>query len=94
LRKNGQPVSLLIHLDVTFEEVSARRTKLGESFQENDRTDNTPEAIKARQASYDETITSIKEYFKSKNILFEVDGNRPVEPIFEDICLKIDNLKS
>ena len=93
LKKQNQPFSLLIHLDVTFEEIMARRAKMGAEFQDAARSDNTPEAVAARQKSYDDTIVPIKEYFKSKEKLFEVDGNRPVEPIFEDIVKKIDQLK-
>lgn len=93
LKKQNQPFSLLIHLDVTFAEITARRQKLGLDFQDADRSDNTPEAIAARQKSYDDTIIPIKEYFSGKNLLFDVDGNRPVEPIFEDICLEIDKIK-
>jgi adenylate kinase len=93
LKTKDQPFSLLIHLSVTFEEITTRRQKLGVEFQDKDRTDNTPQAIAKRQASYDETILSIKEYFKASNKLFDVDGNRPVEPIFEDICQKIEELR-
>jgi adenylate kinase len=93
LKKQNQPFSLLIHLDVTFEEIMARRMAKGDAFQDADRSDNTLEAVATRQKSYDETITSIKEYFAEKKLLLEVDGNRPVEPIFEDICEKIDKIK-
>lgn len=92
LKKQNQPLSLLIHLDVTFEEISARRQKLGQDFQDADRSDNTPEAVAARQKSYDDTILPIKEYFSSKKLLFDVDGNRPIEPIFEDIVKKIEEI--
>jgi adenylate kinase len=95
LKKQNQPFSLLIHLDVTFEEIMTRRVKAGTEFQKEDtnRTDNTPEAVAARQKSYDDTIGNIKEYFKTKDKLFEVNGNRPIEPIFEDICNAIDKIK-
>lgn len=93
LKNKQQPLTLLIHLDVTFDEIMARRTKKGEEFQDESRTDNTPVAVAKRQTSYDETIVSIKEYFKAKKNLFNVDGNRPVEPIFEDICKKIDKMR-
>ncbi|MCX6726516.1 MAG: nucleoside monophosphate kinase [Candidatus Shapirobacteria bacterium] len=93
LRKNNLPFSLLIHLDVTFQEIINRRLKIGEEFQDKDRTDNSPEDVAARQKSYDDTIGSIKEYFKTKDKLFEVDGNRPVEPIFEDIVKEIEKIK-
>ncbi len=92
LRKKNLPFSLLIHLDLSFEDIMARRLKSGEEFQDQSRTDNTPEAIATRQKSYLETITPIREYFESKGKFFNVDGNRPVEPIFEDICLQINNL--
>jgi len=93
LKKQQQPFSLLIHLDVSFDEIMKRREVKGEEFQDAERTDNTPEIILARQKTYDETITPIKEYFAEKKLLLEVDGNRPVEAIFEDICQKIDKIK-
>lgn len=92
LRKQNTPVSLLIHLDVTFQEIQARRAKMGDEFQDKARTDNTPQDIANRQKSYEETIGPIKEYFQKHGKLFEVDGNRPVEPIFEDICLAVDQI--
>lgn len=93
LKKNNLPFSLLIHLSVTFAEITARRAKKGDEFQEADRTDNTPEAIASRQQFYDDGITPIREYFDTKSKFFDVDGNRPVEPIFEDIVTKIDSIK-
>ena len=83
---------MLIHLSVTFEEISARRAKLGAEFQDADRTDNTPEAIASRQQFYDDGITPIREYFESKGLFVDIDGNRPIEPIFEDIVKKIEIL--
>lgn len=86
--------SLLIHLDVTFEEIMARRQKMGESFQDKSRTDNTPEAVAARQKSYEDTINPIFDFYKNQGKLLRVDGNRPIEPIFEDIVKIIDNIKN
>lgn len=93
LQKKSLPFSLLIHLSVTFEEISTRRAKLGAEFQDQDRTDNTPEAITSRQKFYDDGITPIREYFESKGLFVDIDGNRPIEPIFTDICKKIDKIK-
>lgn len=93
LGDNHQPFSLVIHLDVTFEEIMSRRARLGQEFQSGDRTDNTPDAVAARQKSYNDTINPIKEYFQSQQKLLEVDGNRPIEPIFEEICYTVDTLK-
>lgn len=92
LKKKNLPFSLLIHLSVTFEEITARRLKLGQEFQDNDRTDNTPEAIASRQQFYDDGITPIREYFESKGLFVDIDGNRPIEPIFEDIVIEINKI--
>ncbi|MFA6518775.1 MAG: nucleoside monophosphate kinase [Candidatus Shapirobacteria bacterium] len=92
LKTNQKSFSLLIHLDVTFEEILARRAKMGAEFQDQGRTDNTPEAVKQRQQSYLETVNPIKDYFRSLGKLFDVNGNRPIEPIFEDICKAIDSI--
>jgi adenylate kinase len=92
--KNGKKVDLVIHLDVTAQEIVDRRNKVakdGGKFQEN-RNDETPEAIAERQKSYDDSINPIFDYLKEDNRLFRVDGNRPIDPIFEDICLLLDKL--
>lgn len=92
LSTQNQPLDQIIHLDVTFEEIQSRRSKMGQSFQDSARTDSTPEAIAARQKFYDDNNGLIMDYFQAKNLLFRVNGNRPIEPIFEDICQKINNL--
>ena len=92
LSSQNQPLDLIIHLDVTFEEIQARRAARGAEFQDANRTDNTPEAIASRQKFYDDNNGPIMDYFLPKNLLFRVDGNRPIEPIFTDICEKINSL--
>jgi len=93
LINKSQQTTLLIHLQVDFLEIIRRREKKGESFQDENRTDNTPEAIANRQKIlYESNIRPILDLYKSLNLLYEVDGNRPVEPIFDDICNKIKNL--
>ncbi len=93
LQQQNQPLDLIIHLDVTFEEISARRAKMGAEFQDKNRADNTPAAMAARQQFYDDNNDAIMNYFASKNLLFRVDGNRPIEPIFADIDEKISTLE-
>ncbi len=93
LNEKSQPVDLIIHLDVTFEEINARRAKMGAEFQDKNRTDNTPEAMAARQKFYDTNNGLIMDYFQNKNLLFRVDGNRPIEPIFADLDQKISTLE-
>jgi adenylate kinase len=93
LSEVDEPLDLIIHLDVTFEEISTRRAKMGSEFQDKDRTDNTPEAMTARQKFYDDNNGLIMDYFKPKGLILQVDGNRPIEPIFADIDQKIVTLE-
>ncbi len=93
LSQVNEPLDLIIHLDVTFEEISARRAKMGAEFQDKDRTDNTPEAMAARQKFYDDNNGLIMDYFSPKGLILQVDGNRPIEPIFADIDQKVSTLK-
>lgn len=93
LKKQQQPFSLLIHLTVSLAEIAARRARLGDEFQDANRSDNTPEAIASRQQFYDDSIARIREYFDSKGLFFNVDGNRPVEPVFADIVTEIEKVK-
>lgn len=78
----------VIHLDITFDDIRARReavAKKGGTFQEN-RSDETPEAIASRQKSYEDSINPIFDYLKTNSRLMRIDANRPIEAIFEDIC--------
>lgn len=93
LSEKNQPLDLIIHLDVTFEEIQARRLARGAEFQDASRTDSTPQAIASRQKFYDDNNNLIMDYFQNKNLLSRVDGNRPIEPIFEDISIEIDKIK-
>ena len=86
-KEKNKNINLVIHLDVTAKEISDRRHKVmkdGGSFQEN-RNDETPEAIAERQKSYDDSINPIFNYLNTDSRLFKVNGNRPIDPIFEDI---------
>lgn len=93
LQKTGHPVSLLIHLQVNFLEIIKRRQKKGQNFQDKGRMDNTPQAIANRQKIlYEKNIQPVLDYFHRQDKLVEVDGNRPRQPIFQDICQKINQL--
>ncbi|HPD44571.1 MAG TPA: nucleoside monophosphate kinase [Candidatus Woesebacteria bacterium] len=93
LTSKQQAIDAIIHLDVTFEEIIKRRTiqaEAGHRFSNVGRTDETPASIAARQKSYEETINPILDYFQSKNKLWRIEGNRPIDPIFADICSLIN----
>lgn len=93
LRKNNAPLTALIHLTLSFKQIQARRAKMGDEFQEKNRTDNSPQDIANRQKFYEENIDGIRDYFKGKGKFVNIDANRPVEPIFEDIVKEVEKLK-
>jgi len=87
-------IDLIIHLTVDFLEIVKRRQKLGQEFQDKNRSDNSEQAIANRQkVLYQQNILPILNYFQAKKLLVEIDGNRPIEPIFLDIVVAIDKLK-
>lgn len=92
LTTQNEPLDLIIHLDVTFEEIQSRRAAMGNEFQDKNRTDNTPEAMAARQKFYNENNGLIMNYFQPKDLVFRVNGNRPIQEIFTDIDRKISTL--
>jgi len=96
LKQHDQKITLIIHLDVTSQEIVNRRAKqekLGNQFQDLNRPDNSPEAVIERQKQYNELNQPILDHFQESNLLLNVDGNRPIEPIFEDMVKKIDTLQ-
>ncbi len=95
LAEHNQDIDLVIHLKVSDEVIMARRRKAwekGKSFYDQKRKDETEEAIRERLKSYHETIEPILEYYRQKDLLFNVNGERPIEPIFQDIVNQINTL--
>jgi adenylate kinase len=92
LHDQGQELTLLIHLDVPYDEIAARRARLGMNFQDTSRTDLDPQDLQRRQHEYEKYNQPILDYFRAKDKLLTLDGNRPIQPIFEDICKKIESL--
>ncbi|PIZ58969.1 adenylate kinase [bacterium (Candidatus Torokbacteria) CG_4_10_14_0_2_um_filter_35_8] len=54
----------------------------GELFQ---REDDTPERIKVRLDTYKEVILPLVDYYKKQDKLVEINGEQPIEKVFEDI---------
>jgi adenylate kinase len=93
LESKNEKFSLLILLSVTFEEIMARRSRLGQNFQDASRTDLSAEAVASRQKSYNDTITPIIGHYQQNGKMVVVDGNRTVEPVFADIVTEIEKIK-
>lgn len=92
--KNSR-IDQLIFLDVNPDEIFKRRqaqASQNKRFSDAGRTDETAEAIAQRKKSFEETIAPILNFYQNTNTLFKVDGNRPVEPIFDDIVSKVNSL--
>ena len=92
LKKHHQTVTALVHLSVTFEEILKRRQRLGQDFQDQSRNDNSPQTITKRQLEYQRIINPVLDFYQKRNQLIEVAGNRPIKPIFQDICRQINKL--
>ncbi|MFA7319199.1 MAG: nucleoside monophosphate kinase [Parcubacteria group bacterium] len=56
------------------------------------RTDDTPEGIKKRLKVFKEETLPVIEYYREKNKLIEIDGNRSIEEVFQDILAKLEEL--
>lgn len=94
LVRHNQDLELVLHLEVADEVIMERRKKAwekGESFYDQKRKDETMEAIKGRLKSYHETIDPILDYYEKKGILVNIDGERPIESIFQDIVKQINH---
>lgn len=52
------------------------------------RGDDTPDGIAKRLKTFYEVTVPVIEHYRKKGILIEVDGNRGVEEVFEDIISK------
>jgi adenylate kinase len=51
----------------------------------NHRSDDNPETVAARLATYEEQTRPLLDYYRSKNLLQVVDGARATEEIYRDI---------
>lgn len=57
------------------------------------RSDELPGVIKKRLAVYHDATQPLIEYYKPRNILYVVDGNRPVKEVFKDILLILGDIE-
>jgi len=56
------------------------------------REDDTPETIRRRLGLFHQATEPVLDYYCKQNKLIEINGERPIEVIFADICQKL-NLK-
>lgn len=58
---------------------------------EEGRKDDKPEIIKKRLKLYHQETEPVLDYYRKQGILEEVDGEQPIEVIFEDIFSRLKN---
>jgi len=85
--ENG--VNKVIYLDVSDKEALWR---LSGRFEEGVREDNTLQALRRRIDLFHEKTKPVLDYYESRNKLVNIDGERDIEPIFEEICTVLDKL--
>ncbi len=76
-------VDKVFYLSVSDEINTERLVKRG-------RADDKPEVIKERLKVYHQQTEPILAYYREMGILEEVDGEKPIEPIFEDIVGRLE----
>jgi adenylate kinase len=63
----------------------------GELYQ---RKDDSEDVILNRLKVYHEQTAPLVDYYQNKNVLYQVDGNKKIDMIFQEICDIIDRLNS
>lgn len=79
-----EPIDKVIYLKVSDEEALRRLTG------QKDRPDNTIDAIQKRIEQFHELTEPVIDYYRHKGILFEVDGERPIEEIHKNILERLN----
>lgn len=75
---------------VVYLKVSDKEALWRISGRESDREDETLLAIRKRISLFHEFTEPVIEYYRSKGILIEVDGERDIQEIFTDISTHLD----
>jgi adenylate kinase len=83
----NQPISIVLSLQVSEQELKNRLVMRGES---SGRSDDNEEVIMKRITEYHAKTSPVAEYYQSKNILSQVNGEGSMDEIFNALCDEID----
>lgn len=83
LNARSMPVSLVISLEVSDEELIRRLVKRG---LESGRSDDTEEVIRQRLDVYNKQTKPLLDYYTKKKILRTMYGIGSIDDIFQDVC--------
>jgi adenylate kinase len=81
-------IKMAIYIKVEKDIVAERLFKRAELI---GRSDDSPEVIKQRIINYENLTYPVAKYFRQKGLLHKIDGMRPIEQVFQDICQAIDS---
>jgi len=87
LAKRKTKLDIVLYLWVSPKVVIARAKKLwskGKKFQKG-RSDETLAAIRRRLEWSEKTLGQIVDYYRQRNLLAEINGERPIAPIHQEI---------
>ncbi len=89
LEFKNMPISIVLSLVVSEQELKSRLISRGES---SGRSDDNEEVIMKRITEYHAKTSPVADYYKDHNKLVEVKGEGNVDEIFASLCHQIDSL--
>lgn len=92
VEKYGQKIDVVFFLDVSEKE-SVRRLLARGRKNPDGSVHDSPERIRERLKFYSKGETAVLRYYKNRNLLVGINGERPIEKIHQEIMNKIEKLK-
>jgi len=89
LKAHGHKIDIVINLEVEDEELIDRLLKRGQAL---GRADDNRETIESRLEVYNNQTLPLKEFYKSQDVLKEINGMGTIEEIFGKIETEIKKL--
>lgn len=90
--KYGYTVDKVFYLKLSEEEALKRlQARKRELFRGSNITHDTPELIKSRLSEFKKGQDELLEYLREKGVLEEIDGDRSIEEVHEDILKRLES---
>ncbi len=89
LTELGMNIDTVLNLEVNKEELIKRMLKRAK---EQKRSDDTEEGIRSRMHEYETKAEPVIDYYRTKNLVVDIDGEQNIEKVFKDIKQVLDKL--
>ncbi len=86
------PISVMLALEVSEEELVKRLLKRGQTSGRSD--DTNEQVIRARIEEYRQKTEAVADYYRQFNKVVMVKGEGTIEEIFKNLCTEIDKKKN